>query len=373
MATLRHLQTRITVTGSNIIPNWYGDQLQLTGSNTVEVGQYPPSGASQGSLWWDTDEGNLFLYYEYVSESLSQSAWVPAVSLEVENPVAEQAISASFAITASYIDVTGSNVLVNWFGSQLQLTGSYKAAVTVDNAPPSTPDQGQLWWDTDDGNLYIYYEFVSQSINYSAWVPATSLEVVTADSASIAQTASYVDISGDGIEVNYFGSQIQLTGSNDVFMDTVPPLNPINGNLWWDTDDGNMYVWYDDGSSQQWVPAVSLTLQSVSADTAISASYSNFAATASYIDIVGNGIQVNYFDSQIQLTGSAGTQFPYTGSAGVSGSIEVDGPIYSNKEVEAQAIVLKNGTTDYRFIPSASFLSIEKFDGSNWVSVGAMF
>jgi hypothetical protein len=133
-----------------------------------------------------------------------------------------------------------------------------------------------------------------------------------------------------------------------------------------------MYYEYLSASVIQsaWVPAVSLALQNISADTAISASYSNFAATASYIDIVGNGIQVNYFDSQIQLTGSAGTQFPYTGSAGVSGSIEVDGPIYSNKEVVAEAIVLKNGTTDYRFIPSASFLSIEKFDGTNWVSVG---
>ena len=215
MATLRHLQTRITVTGSNIIPNWYGDQLQLTGSSTVEVGQDPPSGASQGSLWWDTDDGNLFLYYEYVSESVSQSAWVPAVSLEVENPVAEQAISASFAITASYIDVTGSNVLVNWFGSQLQLTGSDGAAVTVADVPPSSPDQGQLWWDTDSGNLFVNYEFVDGGVSQSAWVPATSLEVQTmnATSSSYSATASYVDIKGDGIVVNYSGDEIQLTGS----------------------------------------------------------------------------------------------------------------------------------------------------------------
>jgi hypothetical protein len=215
MATLRHLQTRITVTGSNIIPNWYGDQLQLTGSSTVEVGQDPPSGASQGSLWWDTDDGNLFLYYEYVSESVSQSAWVPAVSLEVENPVAELAISASYAITASYIDVTGSNVLVNWFGSQLQLTGSDGAAVTVDDVPPSTPDQGQLWWDTDSGNLFVNYEFVDGGVSQSAWVPATSLEVQTmnATSSSYSATASYVDIKGDGIVVNYSGDEIQLTGS----------------------------------------------------------------------------------------------------------------------------------------------------------------
>ena len=272
------------------------------------------------------------------------------------------------------ISVTGSNIIANWNGDQLQLTGSNP--VYVNNTPPPTQEQGSLWWDTDDGNLYIYYEFVSESLNYSAWVPATSLEIVSSISASVAQTASYVDIVGDGIAVNYVGSQIQLTGSNAVFMDAVPPIDPISGDLWWDTDEGNMYVWYDDGFSQQWVPAISLTLQSISADYAVSASYSDFAttaATASYVDIVGDGIQVNYSDSQIQLTGSAFTQFPYTGSAGVSGSIVVDGPIYSNKEVEAQAIVLKSGTTDFRFIPSASVLSVEKFNGTNWVSIGAMF
>lgn len=269
------------------------------------------------------------------------------------------------------ISVTGSNITANWNGDQLQLTGSNP--VYINDTPPPVQEQGSLWWDTDDGNLYIYYEFVSESVSQSAWVPATSLEIVSSTSASVAQTASYVDISGDGIEVNYFGSQIQLTGSNSVAVNSTPPPNPKDGDLWWDTDDANMYIFYDDGTTSQWVAAVSLAVQSLSADYAVSSSYSDFAATASYIDIVGDGIQVNYSDSQIQLTGSAFTQFPYTGSAGVSGSIVVDGPIYSNKEVEAQAIVLKNGTTDYRFIPSASLLSVEKFDGANWVSVGAMF
>jgi hypothetical protein len=121
MATLRHLQTRITVTGSNITPNWYGDQLQLTGSSAVEVGQDPPSGASQGSLWWDTDDGNLFLYYEYVDGGVSQSAWVPATSLEVQTM---NATSSSYSATASYVDIKGDGIVVNYSGDEIQLTGS---------------------------------------------------------------------------------------------------------------------------------------------------------------------------------------------------------------------------------------------------------
>src|SRR5262245_43996079 len=32
-----------------------------------------------------------------------------------------------------------------------------------------------------------------------------------------------------------------------------PPLNAMHGDLWWESDSGNLYVWYDDGSSAQWV------------------------------------------------------------------------------------------------------------------------
>jgi hypothetical protein len=31
------------------------------------------------------------------------------------------------------------------------------------------------------------------------------------------------------------------------------PSSPANGQLWWESDTGNMYIWYNDGSSQQWV------------------------------------------------------------------------------------------------------------------------
>lgn len=34
-----------------------------------------------------------------------------------------------------------------------------------------------------------------------------------------------------------------------------PPRRPSTGETWWNTVDGNLYVWYDDGTSGQWVPA----------------------------------------------------------------------------------------------------------------------
>lgn len=36
---------------------------------------------------------------------------------------------------------------------------------------------------------------------------------------------------------------------------TSPPAAPIAGQIWWRSDDGQLYVYYDDGTSLQWVAA----------------------------------------------------------------------------------------------------------------------
>lgn len=36
----------------------------------------------------------------------------------------------------------------------------------------------------------------------------------------------------------------------------LPPLNPRVGDLWFDPQEGNTYVWFDDGTSKQWVISI---------------------------------------------------------------------------------------------------------------------
>src|SRR5215471_13006186 len=42
------------------------------------------------------------------------------------------------------------------------------------------------------------------------------------------------------------------TGANSIISDT-PPTGAQNGDLWWESDSGNLFIWYDDGDSKQWV------------------------------------------------------------------------------------------------------------------------
>jgi hypothetical protein len=58
------------------------------------------------------------------------------------------------------------------------------------------------------------------------------------------------------------------------------------------------------------------------------ASSASYALSASHVDIVGEGITVNYSGPQIQLTGSGvGAAFPYIGDAQITGSLNVSGGI----------------------------------------------
>jgi hypothetical protein len=39
----------------------------------------------------------------------------------------------------------------------------------------------------------------------------------------------------------------------NVTIGDTPPGDPIPGDIWWDSDAGNAFIWYDDGDSVQWV------------------------------------------------------------------------------------------------------------------------
>jgi len=92
--------------------------------------------------------------------------------------------------------------------------GGGGASVTSSDAAPSSPSAGDLWYDTTDGTLNIYYT----------------------DSSS----SQWVNTSG-------------TSGGAVVTISDTAPSNPASGNLWYDSLTGFMYIYYNDGSSAQWV------------------------------------------------------------------------------------------------------------------------
>ena len=105
--------------------------------------------------------------------------------------------------------------------------GGGGASVSVGVNPPIGAVEGDLWFNTNNGRLHIYYG--PDPGASSQWVDVSIL------SASI---------SGSG-----GGASIHI-GEN-------PPSNPSQGDLWWDSseDSARLYVYYVDADSSQWVEA----------------------------------------------------------------------------------------------------------------------
>jgi hypothetical protein len=62
------------------------------------------------------------------------------------------------------------------------------------------------------------------------------------------------------------------TGGGGVTVSSAAPSSPSQGALWYDTDDGILYMWLDDGSSSQWIEAIG-------AAAALRVSDGNYGAT----------------------------------------------------------------------------------------------
>ena len=159
------------------------------------------------------------------------------------------------------------NVTVAVSGSNVIITGSGaggSATYTQDTAP-SSPTDGETWFDTDSGALYIWVE---ESGN-GQWIETGSAGS-TLDAESLTSFRFGVDdsgtttinqgetlsiLGGQGISTDITGTgeiRISSTGATVVTDDTAP-TSPVDGDLWYDTDTGSFYVNVVEGASANWI------------------------------------------------------------------------------------------------------------------------
>ena len=104
----------------------------------------------------------------------------------------------------------------------LQGTGDYEwvasatgGSVEISATAPSSPSHGDMWFDSTNLLMYIYYN------------DGTSSQWVQSGGSS--------------------GANAEITNSEN------PPSAPAEGELWFDTSNLILYVYYNDGTSSQWV------------------------------------------------------------------------------------------------------------------------
>ena len=118
------------------------------------------------------------------------------------------------------------NEVLSWNGSDYdwvaQSGGGGGASVTTSDAAPSSPSAGDLWYNTNAGGLFVYY----QDANSSQWV-----EVVGKTGAT------------------------GPAGGATVSVSDAAPSSPAAGQLWWNSSVNKLYIYYTDANSSQWVQA----------------------------------------------------------------------------------------------------------------------
>lgn len=157
---------------------------------------------------------------------------------------------------------------------------------------------------------------------------------------------SNVSISADNAGQVTIG---QASSSATVGMTSTPPSNPTAGEMWWDKDTGDSYIYYNDGNTSQWVQFAPQqtgtgngTVTQVTAGTGLTGGSISLTGTiglantsvtaASY----GSASAVPTFtvDAQGRLTAAADTNIAVAASAVTSGTFSVDRiPVLTNAKL----------------------------------------
>lgn len=157
---------------------------------------------SNGTLSFEGTAGQLFSITNDLSGtifSVNDISGIPSLEVDANGKITMAVFGGNVAIGRNdptyKLDVVGtinaSNVLIN--GAPISTGGG--ASVAISDTAPSSPTANSLWWSSDLGKLFIYYNDGSSAqwveTSTSPPIPDTSAISDTANSAQIRASAAF--------------------------------------------------------------------------------------------------------------------------------------------------------------------------------------
>jgi len=152
-------------------------------------------------------------------------------------------------------------------GSETDPVFGTSPAATIDNTMISNWNDAYSWGDHSSvgylGSSHPTANIVASNI--TNWNDAYSWgdHSLAGYLTSLGSIANHSDVSLSGVtdgftlvwQTDKFVPQAVSGGTNVSIADT-SPTNAVNGDMWWDSSDGVLKIYYNDGTSLQWVDAV---------------------------------------------------------------------------------------------------------------------
>ena len=133
----------------------------------------------------------------------------------------------------------------------------------------------------------------SAGVGYTGSVGSTGGTGYTgSQGAGYTGSVGSVGYSGSVGTIGYTGSAGSGSGGASVTVSATAPGSPTAGNLWWNTENGTLYIYYDDGDSSQWVAAIPTTGTSAGIGTITETVYTITDGASVDINPSNGGIQL---------------------------------------------------------------------------------
>jgi hypothetical protein len=189
----------------------------LVANTSIRVGNVPPTISTTGTLWYDSEGGRTYIRYA--------NAWVDA-SPSVTN--------------VSITDLTANVAQLRTDFDDLGVELGVAFGIVVGNIATLTSNAQTLTTNFNAYKTYANANATTITTNFNAYRSFANLKLDRLD-ANVGRILLYETSTGAGANVT---------------VDTNPPIVNRTGSLWWDTEDGRLYLRYNN----TWVDASPTTL-----------------------------------------------------------------------------------------------------------------
>ena len=283
-------------------------------ATSITISPTAPGSPSNGELWFDSDDELLKIY--------SSGSWINLTGAKTLDELED----VDLTVVPLDGDVLKYNASASVWTSGSVAAGG--ATVTISDNPPASPEHGDLWFESDSLDLYIYYNdaFLQLTDSSSGVTDITDLGDVLIDNPLIGEALVYNG--AEWINQAVASASVALDSLTDVVI-TSPTNGQIlkyNGTQWindtgagtgiTDSDDvpeGSANLYFTEGRVINALPqdisaSASPTFNTVNADLSGNASTATALETAQTIAITGDVSGSASFDGSASISINATIQ-----------------------------------------------------------------